>query len=273
MFVPLSVEDYLKLPEARPSHRLSYGLDREQFGDLYLPAGAGPHPVVVLLHGGCWQAKYALGPLGGLCAAFAGEGYAVWNLEYRRLGNGGGWPATFLDVAAGADLLRSISQRHALDLSRVIAAGHSAGGHLAAWLGARHRLPVTSALVSPGPLRLRGVLTLAGIIDLAEGMKRKLCGGACGQLLGGTPDQVPDRYAQASPTELAPLGIPQWHLAGLADTVVPPDYVQQSSARMGLSDSVRIEVIGAAGHFELVQPSGPAWDAVRTAARRLFGDG
>ena len=267
--VPMSVDDYLNLPAVPADHRRSYGSHPEQFGDLYLPVAPGPHPVALLLHGGCWESRYGLAPLGSLCAALAGEGLAVWSLEYRRLGGGGGWPATFLDVAAGADFLASLASAHTLDLTRVIAIGHSAGGHLAAWLAGRHRLPSASVLASPAPLPLRGVVALAGITDLAEGVRRNLCGGACSELVGGRPVRVPERYALGSPAELAPLGVPQRHVVGLSDTLVPADYVRECVERARHQDDVQLETLPGVGHFELVVPSGPAWDAVRGAVLAL----
>jgi acetyl esterase/lipase len=127
----LTVDDYERLRSTPADHRLPYGPDPAQFGDLYLPSWAGPHPVAIMLHGGCWRAQYDLAPLGQLCAVLAGEGLAVWNVEYRRLGNGGRWPTTFTDVATAADALRGFAALYALDISRVVAVGHSAGGHLA----------------------------------------------------------------------------------------------------------------------------------------------
>jgi acetyl esterase/lipase len=172
------VEDYLKLPAVAADHRLAYGQAVDQFGDLYLPSTPGPHPVAVLLHGGCWQAKYDLQPLGNLCHALRAGGLAVWSLEYRRLGAGGGWPTTFQDVAAGSDFLRNLAPRFALDLSRVVAVGHSAGGHLALWLAGRHCLPPDSLLFGERPLQLAGVVALAGIPDLAAAAQWNICNNA-----------------------------------------------------------------------------------------------
>lgn len=267
----LTEEDLPGLPPVAPDHRLAYGTDPEQFGDLYLPPRPGPRPLVVLLHGGCWRARYGLEQLGQLCAAFRDEGVAVWNLEYRRLGNGGGWPATFEDVAAGADFLRGIAARFSLDLSSVVAAGHSAGGQLALWLAGRHRLPPSSRLFSPPPLLMRGVVSLAGIADLAEGVERDICGGACRELLGGPPGELPLRYRQASPRALLPLGVPQWHLIGLYDQVVPVDYLQRYAAAAGEHDEVHLDLLPDAGHYELIVPGSSAWGAVRRAVLALLG--
>jgi len=266
----LTEDDVAELPPVAPDHRLSYGRSSEQYGDLYLPQQPGFHPVVILLHGGCWRAQYGLGHLGQLCAAFKNEGLAVWNMEYRRLGNGGGWPATFEDVAAGADFLRGVADRFSLDLSHVVTAGHSAGGHLALWLAGRHHLPVASPLFSADALPVHGVVSLAGIPDLAEGVKRNICSGACQELVGGLPEEVPDRYRQASPVALLPLGVPQWHLIGLLDQVVPVDYVQRYVAAAGQYDEEHLNLLPDVGHYELIVPATSAWTAVRHAVLTLL---
>jgi acetyl esterase/lipase len=251
-------------------HRLWYGAGPEQFGDLYLPLSPGPLPVVILLHGGCWRARYGLGYLGRFCTALRSEGFAVWSLEYRRLGNGGGWPSTFEDVAAGADFLRELAGRFPLDFSRAVTVGHSAGGHLALWLAGRHRLPPASPLFAAEPLPLRGALSLAGIPDLAGALENGICSGACVELLGGSPSEVPQRYREASPLELLPLGVPQWHLVGLQDRAVPAEYLQRYAAAAEGHHEVRLELLPDAGHYELIVPTGPAWDAVRHALFTLL---
>ncbi|MGD9763768.1 MAG: alpha/beta hydrolase family protein [Candidatus Binatia bacterium] len=266
----LTVEDYDRLPVVPADHRLTYGSHPIQFGDLYMPAGSGPHPVVVMVHGGCWRERWGLEGLGLLCTALAKEGLAVWSLEYRRLGNGGGWPTTFTDVAAGADFLRRIAGQWNLDLSRAISAGHSAGGHLALWLAGRHRLPQRGELFSADPLPLRGAVSLAGIADLAEGVKRNICEGSCHELVGGMPDAVPGRYEQASPSALLPLGVPQWHVVGSDDDLVPADYVQRCAERARRYDDVRLDVVPHAGHFEIVVPTTHAWAPVRNALVTLL---
>ena len=266
----LTVDDYVDLPSIPANHRLSYGSDPAQFCDLYLPSRSGLHPVVILLHGGCWRAEYGLAPLGQLCVALASEGLAVWNVEYRRLGNGGGWPATFMDVAAAADALRDIAAQHALDISSVVVMGHSAGGHLAIWLAGRHRLPPESPLFTAAPLPLRGVIALAGVPDLVEGVRRDICSGAILDLVGGSPDAVPERYQQASPSALLPLGVPQWHIIGHDDQSVPVDYLQQYVAFAAGQDDIHLDILAATGHFEPVVSDTAAWTTVKQAVLALL---
>ncbi len=261
----LSVDDYLAWPAIPAQHRLHYGEQRDQFGDLYLPTQPGPHPLVILIHGGCWRAQYGLAPLGLLCEALRQSGLAVWSLEYRRLGNGGGWPHTFLDVAAGADFVRSLAASFPLNLDRVVAMGHSAGGHLALWLAGRHRLPADSDLYQADPLALGGVVALAGIPDLAAATRWQICGDAAQELVGGPREQYPKRYEQGSPVYLLPLGIPQRHFVGAHDAIVPPAYLEAQLAVAQQHDDATLTIIPHAGHFEVVDPQRAAWESVQTA--------
>lgn len=269
----LTIDVLATLSPVPPDHRSPYGIGPEQFGELYLPPGAGPHPVMILLHGGCWRAEYGLTYMGQLCAAFAQEGFAVWNVEYRRLGNGGGWPTTFEDAVMGAEHLRGMAATFSLDLARIIAVGHSAGGHLALWLAGRHRLPKESPLFSADPLPIHGVVSLAGIPDLIEGVKQNICRGACQELMGGLPEEVPQRYQQASPIALLPLGVPQWHVVGRCDERVPAGYIEPYIAMAKRHDHVHLDILPHAGHFEPVVPTTAAWPVIKQAAHTLLSKG
>ncbi len=255
----LTVTDYCQLAPGFPSRRYRYGPHPSQFADLFLPAAAGPSPLVLLVHGGCWQAAYGLEPLGQLAAALAARGVAVWSIEYRRIGEGGGWPQTLQDVAAASDFLPTVAADHRLDLQRVVAVGHSAGGQLALWLAGRRQLAAGTPLFQPAPLAVQGVLSLAGIPDLRHAAERQVCGDAVAQLLGGDAASVADRYAAASPAALTPLGVPHVHIHGQQDTLVPLDlvaaYVEQAQAQ---GDPARLTVLPAAGHFDLVAAHTPA---------------
>jgi acetyl esterase/lipase len=160
----------------------------------------------------------ALDNIRPFAAALTEAGIATWNIEYRRLGNeGGGWPGTFQDVAAATDVLRSLARDHPLDLTRVVAVGHSSGGHLAMWLAARQKIPPTSDLYVADPLRLRGVVDLDGPVDLKAVIpfQERACGApVITQLLGGSPETQAARYRAASPIELLPFGLPQAFFAG-----------------------------------------------------------
>jgi len=258
---PATWDDVLALPAASKGERIAYGPAKKQFGDLRLPAGRGPHPVVVLLHGGCWQAEYDLEYFAHLADVLAREGIATWSLEYRGLGDdGGGWPGTFDDVAAGTAYLRVLAKTHPLDLDRVVLAGHSAGGQLALYLAAKR------------PVNVRGVVGLAAIVDLRD---YAAGAGSCNQsvvpLLGGAPEAVPDRYAATSPIELAPLGVPVRLVIGSVDAIVPPaSNMRFAGQARPKGDDVELATIEGAGHFDVVLPTGAASDAVQRAILALL---
>lgn len=255
-----------------PTARIAYGAAAQQFGDLRLPetSAAQPYPVVIALHGGYWRARYDLGYFGAACGALTSVGVATWNIEYRRIGDpGGGWPGLFDDVAAAADTLRSLATRYPLDLSRVLALGHSAGGQLALWLAARPHLPTTSPLWRADPLPLCGVVSLAGVTDLRRAWELRLSDSITETLLGGDPMQVPERYASAAPFDLAPLGLPQALIHGTNDVDVPFELSQRyADHARSLGDDARLIPLEGAGHFEPVDPSTSAWQVVQ---RTLLG--
>ena len=263
---------------ARPADvRLRYGDQPAQFGDLRLPAGQGPHPVVVLIHGGCWKAQYAsLRDLAAMADALKDAGIASWNIEYRRLGEaGGGWPGTYLDASMAVDHLRSLEQTYRLDLSRVVVLGHSAGGHLAHWAAGRGRLSPASELYRPNPVRLSGLINLAGRMDMSEGIDgyEALCHDrVVRNLLGGEPQSVPERYRDASPARHLPLGVPQILIWGEHEEFVPEPLVRSYlEAARKAGDDVELITVPAAGHFETASPRSAAWPTVLRAIQRLFG--
>ena len=268
----LTVRDILQLPQPPPDHRIAYGDHPLQFGDLRLPQGEGPFPVVVFIHGGCWRSQYTLDHTAGFNAALARKGYASWSLEYRRVGDeGGGWPGTFLDVAAGTDHLRKLADEYPLDLNRVVAAGHSAGGHLALWLAARRNLPRSSLLYAPHPLSLKAVLSLAGVPDLKQAVDLGTCGKTVQLLMGGTPDEVPEHYQQGSPIELLPIGIPLRLIHAAQDSIVPPRYgLDFEKAAHSKGDNVQVIVLEDSGHFEMIAPETRQWVRVLQTLRSLF---
>lgn len=249
----------------------SYGPLPVQTGELFVPTGHGPHPVVVLLHGGCWRAEYDRAYARHLAGALRDDGVAAWLPEYRRIGEpGGGWPGTFRDVGAAVDHLRALAGPHRLDLARVVVAGHSAGGHLALWAAARGTLVPSGDLAMPDPLPVRGVVGLAAITDLAAYSARSGCGASVPGLLGGAPAEVPARVAMASPVALTVATVPVWLVTGSADPIVP---ATQGAALVAAqpSRSVAIRPVEGAGHFELVAPWTSAWSVIRSAVREALG--
>jgi acetyl esterase/lipase len=247
--------------------RIPYGPHPLQFGDLRLPAGDGPHAVAVIIHGGFWRARYDLEHIGHLCAALTSEGIATWNIEYRRLGDeGGGWPNTMLDSGAATDHLRAIAPEYNLDLNRVVTLGHSAGGHLASWVASRHRIPEDSDLYTPSPLPLLAAIPLAGVVDLHTAWEMRLSDNVVEDLMLGTPDEVPDRYASASPVELLPVGTKQILIHGTADPTVPSTLSEIYTARArDLGDDPTYIPLKNVGHFELIDPTSKWYSVVRDA--------
>jgi acetyl esterase/lipase len=242
----------------------SYGPDRSQRADLRLPPGEGPHRVMVLVHGGSWQARYGRIVMRGLAGDLLARGWATWNIEYRRVGNGGGWPNTFTDVAAAIDHLAEVPA--ALDLERVGILGHSAGGHLALWAAARASLPPGApGFCEGGPrVRLTRVISQAGVCDLA-GAYARWRGGAARLLMGGSPEELPQRYAVGDPLRLIPLAIPALLVHGSEDRTVSFE-LSRSYERAAAAAGAEVELVeipGAAGrHRAHIDPRGAAWAAV-----------
>jgi acetyl esterase/lipase len=263
-----SVDDYLKQPRHQPAAVVRYGPAPAQVAELFLPPKGtkGPHPVVVLLHGGCFLAEFqGLAQTSAIAADLAARGYAVWNVDYRKLGEAGaGYPGTFQDVATALDRLREEAPKYGLDLKRVVAVGHSAGGHLALWAAARGRLPAASPLRAADPLPLRAVVSLAGIGDLKG--QAKVFALPCGddtldRLLDTAHRQAP--FADTSPAELLPIGARIVMVHGAYDHVMPPytglAFVQ---AARKAGDRAEVVTIPDAGHFDVVIPTTPAWKDV-----------
>ncbi len=256
--------------------RFHYGDTPWQFGELRLPSGEGPHPVVVVVHGGGWQSRTNLGYMRPVAEALTRRGLATWTVEYRRVGNpGGGWPGTFEDVARSTDYLRLLAAAQPLDLQRVVSVGHSSGGHLALWLAGRRRLTDPRLALGESGVAVRGAVSLAGISDLTAHWNLQREAGRLNlisPLLGGDPDQVPDRVALASPAELLPLGVPQVLVHGDADVAVPFGQSKAYADRArALGDPVRLVELPGLGHMDVVDVTGPAWNRVEQEIRDLLG--
>jgi acetyl esterase/lipase len=248
-----------------PGPILSYGPDPLQHVELWKPAGKGPFPVVLMLHGGCWQTAVAKADImHALAADLMKRGIAVWNIEYRGVDvPGGGYPGTFEDVAAAADLLGREGPALGLDTKRVVAMGHSAGGHLALWLAGRPKIAQTSVLWSAHPLPIAGVLSQGGLPDLAQAKAdaKDACGDDTVDKLVGVPTaEHPDVYADTSAVALVPLGIPQRLVVGAEDSIAPaPFSLSYQKAAVGKGDRVDVGTVLDTGHFELITPTTPAW--------------
>ncbi len=248
-------------------------------GGSAVAGGALGRPVVVLLHGGFWKAMYTKSLMTNLAADIIDHGWAAWNLEYRRVGTipGGGWPGTFEDVGAGIDYLRTIAGAGAgegggLDLTRVIAVGHSAGGHLALWAAGRAQLPPGApGGPSPSSVLLRAAVGLAPVSDLAEGARLGLGGGAVARLLGGPPERHRERYAVADPVALLPTGVAQVLVHGDRDGAVPLSLSRGYLAKaVAAGDPATLLELPGCGHMELIDPASSAWAATIVEIRRLL---
>ena len=235
-----------------------YGPSPLEVGELRVPAGRGPFPVAVVIHGGCWTKGFAqMRNTSALADALTHDGVATWNIDYRQVGDeGGGWPGTFQDWAAGADHLRSLARRYPLDLGRVIAVGHSAGAHAALWLAAREKLPPSSPIRGGAdPLKVRAAVAIDGPGDLAPfvGVDAEICGKpVIVPLMGATPQAEPARYREASPFAQLPLHVPQYLVAS---QVLTPDAAQTYRAKaMETGDVVAVLAPRNGGHFDIIAP-------------------
>ncbi|WP_353204508.1 alpha/beta hydrolase [Sphingomonas sp.] len=273
-FTPLRWPDLTKRVQPKPDATIAYGADAQQKVDVWLPAGTGKHPVVVMVHGGCWTTSIADRSLMNWIAAdLRTNGIAVWNIDYRGVDvPGGGYPGTFLDVAAAADALKAHAAEYHLDTKRIVAVGHSAGGHLALWLAARPRIARSSPLHAARPLKIARVISLGGLPDLAAtaASPDNGCGVEVVAQLVGKPGARADVYADTSVPRLLPLGVPQDLVNGAEDKIISlrfgTGYESQAKAK---GDRIALHVIEHTGHVELIAPESAAW----SQAKRLIKAG
>ena len=258
----VTFDDVLALHAGEPDETLRYGDAPEQFAELWLPPGETAPPLVVLIHGGCWLNRFDVGHTRPMASRIRDEGYAVYSLEYRRIGDsGGGWPGTFEDIANGVDSVRKLAGR--VDLEHSVIMGHSAGGHLAVWAGRRQAFGPENPFRENAPFEPAAVIGLAAIVDLHT---YSLGGSSCEQatvsLLGGAFEEVEARYRFTSPALLA-AGARTILVQGTADRIVP---LEQAASLSDVGPGDILEVPGA-GHFDLIFPAGPTFDVVLAALR------
>jgi acetyl esterase/lipase len=259
-----------------PDAEIKYGDDPYQVVDLWRPKGGGPYPTVLMVHGGCWTTGIADRTLMAWIADdLRGRGIAVWNIDYRGVDRpGGGYPGTFEDAAKAADALKANADRYHLDTSRVVAVGHSAGGHLALWLAGRPKLPDDSRLRTADPLPIASVVSLGGLPDLEQARAEEQGCGAevIDQLVG--PPILSSRhvYRDTSIPWLAPLGVEQVLINGDADRIIPTHFAASYAAKMEKAgDRVTVEIVPNQGHVELIAPDSAAWAKARAAIEQAFG--
>lgn len=270
----LSHADVKALASTMPAAEIAYGDDPLQVGELRLPAGEGPFPVAIVIHGGCWTKSIGATReyMQPLASALTANGIATWNVEYRQMGDAGaGWPGTFLDWGAAADHLRALADRYPLDLSQVTAIGHSAGAHAALFLASRQRLPEDSEIRGDRPLPIQAVVSLDGPADLAAG--RMAAAEICGvdgieAVMGGLPEAVPQRYQQGSPAALLPLGVPQLIVSSV---IMPPDQGEAyRSAALRAGDAAELLVLKNSGHFDMTAPGTASWEMLLPSYLRMM---
>ena len=268
------MSDILERTPPPKGERVQYGLNPLQFAELRFPSGKGPFPLLFVIHGGWWLSANDLNHISHLCAKFTSCGVVTCSLEYRRIGDaGGGWPGTFLDVASAIKFFRnSFARNPRVDIKRAAVIGHSAGGHLALWLGGRHRVPRSSILHTGEDQWLKATISLAGIADLRSAWELELGDHAVDKLIGGSPNQYPERYAEASPLELVPFGLKQFLIHGRKDDHVPVSQSRRFAERAkAAGDNATMIVLDDVGHFELIDPKSRAWDVVAHSTLTALG--
>ena len=263
----LTWDQFLARERPQPDRTISYGEHERQVVDLYLPQGPGPHPVVVMVHGGCWSAPWDRNLMNWISDDLRRRGIAVWNIDYRVIENGNGYPHVFDDTWAAIHALTLQGRAFNLDVNRVVAVGHSAGGHLALWYGSKRARwqPLPHVRMIPPP-EFRAVISLGGLPDLE--LAARPPGSGCGtevvgQLVGqGQPGRA-DPFADTSVPRMGALGIRQVLINGTQDRIIPTHFAEDYRAKMAaLGDrDVRVRLIDRTGHIELVAPETAAWAA------------
>jgi len=265
-----------------------YGEHPSQWAELFLPEpthtpnGDRPvkcHGVAVVIHGGYWRSQYGAELGEPLARDLAAHGIAAWNLEYRRAGNGGGWPHTFEDVLSGIDHLKDVAPEHGLDLGKVVALGHSAGGHLAVWAAGRRKLDKIGTPdadrqlmrnADEAAVQLSGVVSQSGVLNLAEAERLNLSNGAVDNLMGGDSVRYPKRHIYADPMKCLPLSIPVYAVHAMDDEDVPTSlseaYVNASIAAGGAAQLLKVP----GTHYDLIDPRAAAYKKCRELVQRLL---
>lgn len=272
---PMKLADYMALNGPAPTTHIAYGPAPSQYAELFLPPGTGPFPVAVLVHGGCWTAGFGgITQLRNMAGALVKRGIAVWNVEYRRVDEaGGGYPGMYEDMHAALDTLAAQGKTRPLDLDRVVAVGHSAGGQLVQWIAGRARIPAGSPLHRTAMLQVGAVVSLGGLADLRR--ERELIKTSCGRdtpELAGLPSASrPDVYADTNAAELVPNGSHTILVTGELDTISPPRVAHDYAARArAAGDNAEVVILPGASHYDEVAASSPSWPLVLAAIERAL---
>ena len=264
---PMKLADYMALSGPAPTAHVAYGDAPSQYAELFLPQGKGPFPVAVLVHGGCWTREFGgITQLRNMAGALAQHGIASWNVEYRRVDEaGGGYPGTYQDMNAAMATLEHEARRYPLDLKRLVAVGHSAGGQLVQWLGARGRIPATSPLFRADALPVRAIVSLGGLADLRR--EQDVIKSSCDRDivdLTGTPSAArPDVFADTNAGDLLPNGSRTTLVTGELDTISPPRVAHDFAARArAAGDQAKVVILPGASHYDEVAATSSSWPLV-----------
>lgn len=273
---PMTLDDYLALSGPAPTAHIAYGKAPSQFAELFRPDGPGPFPVLVLVHGGCWTAKFAgIAQMRNVAGALAAQGIAVWNVEYRRVDeDGGGYPGMYLDMNAALDRLQAEAGHYQIDTTRIVAMGHSAGGQLVQWLAGRSRLPKSSPLYREHFLHIGHIISLGGLADLRnkKDLIRSSCERDVADLTGPASAARPDVYADTNAADLMPNGNSTVLITGALDTISPPSVARDYAALASQAgDRVETLLLPHASHYDEVAASSPAWQLILPVIRRALG--
>ena len=273
---PMTLDHYLALNGPQATAQIAYGPAPSQYAQLFRPSGAGPFPVVVLVHGGCWTVQFGgIKQMRNVANALSSQGIAVWNVEYRRVDEeGGGYPGTFQDMHAALDSLQSHASQYQLDTSRIVAMGHSAGGQLVQWIAGRNRLPKTSPLYREHILPISNIISLGGLADLRheEKLIKSSCDRDIEELAGSASNDRPDIYSDTNAADLIPNGTRTVLITGELDTISPPRVAHDYAAKaVKAGDHAEVLILPGASHYDEIAATSPAWKMVLPVIRQMLG--
>ena len=259
----------------KPTESINIGDASTDIVDLWMPDGTGPHPVVIMIHGGCWQKAIADRTLMNYAAEdLRKRGIAVWNIEYRGVDqSGGGYPGTFHDVAKASDAIKEHAENHKLDLSNIVVFGHSAGGHLGLWLAGRPQLPASSPLYSKSTLPIAAVVNSGGLADLKASAPVTLPGclaSIMDDLTGPPSENRPNVFSDTSPVELLPMNVNQISVNAKRDPIAPQVLGKGYTEKAKLAGDKANFVSVAGGHVELISPGTEAFEEQAKIILALF---
>lgn len=261
-------DDLLSRPKPAPDATVRYGADALQLVDVWKPAGAGPHPAVVMIHGGCWQTAIAERDIMNWIAGdLRAHGVGVWNIEYRGVDRGGGFPFTYLDVASAADLFAARGGEFGFRTHMpALVIGHSAGGHLALWLARREQgLEEWDVLRGHNPLLVGLAISQGGLPDLRAQTKlpNHPCGAEAAKAMAGLRDGGQGAFARSSPPEMPKGTARELQFNNELDHVAPPAFGKAYGAEMVVTEGE--------GHVELIAPDSVSWSKQRAEILKFFG--